>query len=584
MTASRVISRIPGEGLNVIPAVGDGIVFDDTSVKPVGAAAVMPITFVPSWTGTKAELLAQIDDDPTVLVDDGERWAEYVTNVIRLGYPLSYSGFPYINSYHPIAAVGQKVDLRQFGDGCIVGGPDMPVGGRIVKIINTSGATARATDCHIEGLKIDLSRCPPGTLNSVNGLELSGFRKVTVRGCDIYHGEDYDNAGGDAGMFITADNVILVGNRIQGSPDLGIYVSGSFNGLLDNTSMIVTSNTFINCSNSISFKRNYRFIAVAFNYHEGCRNGVGAVDTPTDGSGLGLISGSIGTITGDVFKDMAACCIDLRRTSDWTVSNIIAGGTFGVDKDAVIVNNASIIKLDDADRCRVDFLADVTSTDASHSGIRIQNGSVDNVVSGTVKGIYSGLVEANGDRNEVELLLDAGVTSSGSIFGASTQYRWTKNGVRGFLIGPYDRLEGRMAYGSTVNTTDTVFNASTVGRVIKMQPSGSMIKALLPAGIVNGDRGGVIKWTGSGAGQVQVKDPTDSYIVAVLANVGDQMIWSFDGTTYRVESYSFNSRSMTFVETAAASIPSPPANCYTLFFDTGGALSKKDSAGTVTAI
>lgn len=504
-------------------AVSAGAIVDFLGVTGLTDAASYVRTFHASWTGSKAELLAQIDADPSVLVDDGPRFSAYISDCITKSIPFAYTGQVYVNSYNPVTVAGRNVVLRQFGDGCIVGGPDL--GNRLLKIINTSGGLARLADCHTDGLKFNVEKCAPGALGSVNCLELTGFRNVLVENCDMYHGQFYQTAGGDSGLFLACQNATLRNNRVQGAVDLGFYISGSFNGLTDNSNLIIEGNTFINCANAWSAKRNYKYVSAVGNHYTGCRNGAAMTSTPSDGTGLGTISGSTVIMAAETHKDCGAACIDLRGTQNVQVDCVV-DGTFGQDKDAVQQSNASVIKLDDADGCNIRFTYSGTSTDSSHSAVRIQNGSIDNFVSGVVRGtIANGLLETNGDNNTIELKLGTGVTAPGTIVGTKTQFIYDQDGTRGYLIGTLDRLPGRRPFGGAVNTVSISLGASSVDRIIKMQPPSSPnINAILPSGLPSGSIIGVIKWPGGGSGRVLVRNPANTSSLARL-RVDNDIVW-----------------------------------------------------------
>ncbi|WP_370309322.1 hypothetical protein [Sphingobium abikonense] len=578
-TPARLIARIPGEGANVIPVVGDGVTLDANTTKPTGSGRVLPFSFVPTWTGSEAELKAQIASNPGALVDDAPRFQAYVTQCIRLGWPLDVNGVIYCANQMSFVAVGPRLDIKNIGHAVLVGGPTIT--GRLLKIINTSGATARATDGSLFGINFDIEKMPTGALNSANALEVTGFRRFDIDCCNFYSGDNYQTAGGDSHIFFTNGGGRITRCNFTGAVDLGIYVSGTYNGLQDKEGLLIQGNTFKNCANAWSMKRNFQNWRAIGNWYKGCRNGAGLPGDMTDATGEGLKTGSLGIISGDIHQNCVASCLDFRDTHG-VKADIVVSGTFGVDKDGNQTTSACAVKLDNADGCDITFLYEATSTDSSHSAVRIQNGSVDNRVRGVVMGtIANGLLETNGNNNTVDLKLGATVTAPGTIVGANTQFIYDKQGTREFLIGPYSRLAGRRPFSTTVRTATTTVNLNAVNRTIQFQPADSTVKAILPTGAVNGDEISILRKSGSGAGMVQVRDPGDTATILNLTDAGQIASFRWDGTAWIFVARSVSDRVLTLVPTASSSVATPPTGSVSLFLDSSDSnfLSIKDSAG-----
>lgn len=528
-TGKRDISRIPGEGVNAVGIVGDGVPLTASTQKPTGSGRVLPFSFVPTWTGTEAELKAQIASNPGALVDDAPRFQAYVTQCIRLGWPLDVNGVIYCASQMSFVAVGPRLDIKNIGHAVLVGGPTIT--GRLLKIINTSGATARATDGSLFGINFDIEKMPTGALNSANALEVTGFRRFDIDCCNFYSGDNYQTAGGDSHIFFTNGGGRITRCNFTGAVDLGIYVSGTYNGLQDKEGLLIQGNTFKNCANAWSMKRNFQNWRSIGNWYKGCRNGAGLPGDMTDATGEGLKTGSLGIISGDIHQNCVASCLDFRDTHG-VKADIVVSGTFGVDKDGNQTTSACAVKLDNADGCDITFLYEATSTDSGHAAVRIQNGSVDNRVRGVVMGtIANGLLETNGENNTVDLKLGAAVTAPGTIVGANTQFSYDQQGTREFLIGPYSRLAGRRPFGG-IKTANFTVSLNAVGRTLQIQPAAAAVKAILPNGAVNGDMINFYRHPSSGAGLVQVRNPGDTANVLVLTDPGQYGTVAFDGTAW----------------------------------------------------
>lgn len=545
MTASRVISRIPGEGLNVIPAVGAGIALDANTPQPTAAQAAMPFVFQATFTGTRAQLVALIVSNPGSLTDDSARFSAYLVQAIRLGWPVAYSGCVYINTPIDITVDGRKVELQAMGDGWIVGGPSLNA--PVIKIANSStsgGTAARSVPIIARGFQFDVSKAPYGVLNSVNCFNFSGFRSTTIDGCYFYHGTDFrsGNAGGDSPIFSTSNYVKITNSIFRGAPDLGIYMSGSSTGTVDNVSMFSCGNTFIKCANGIAVKRNYRYLKSVGDHFDGCFNGISAL--PANGTGDAQLCGSRVVVVGPTFRNMGSSCIDPRSSNNWNVIGAVVGGTVGYDLDGLAIADAAVIRIAGTTNSSFDAVIEVEgSTDPTHSAVRIgqhtntQNSvtsqSSGNRVRVTAKGIYNGLLENPGSANNTIELNLVGVTNPYTMQ-SNNGSRVTLNneGARSVITGNADTTPGRWPYG-TLRTVSTTLNLNSMGRTIPFETGAGNLNAVMPPiDPPNGESVRIHKTDASGAGNVLVRDPTNTTTIFTISTAGQIKEFSFDGTNW----------------------------------------------------
>lgn len=537
-----VITAIPGEGLSVVPVVGDGIVLDADTLQPTEAQAATPFVFRASFDGTRAELKALIDSSPGSLVDDAARFSAYLVQAIRLGWPVAYSGCVYINTPIDITVDGRKVELQAMGDGWIIGGPDLDA--PVIKIANSStsgGTAARSVPIIARGFQFDVSKSPYGVLNSVNCFNFSGFRSTMVDSCYFYHGTDFrsGNAGGDSPIFSTSNYVKITNSLFVGASDLGIYASGSSTGTVDNVSMFSSGNVFIKCANGIAVKRNYRYLKSVGDHFDGCFNGISAL--PASGTGDAQLCGSRVVVVGPTFRNMGSSCIDPRSSNNWNVTGAVVGGTMGYDLDGLAIADAAVIRIAGTTNSSFDAVIEVEgSTDASHSAVRI--GQHTNTVNGvtsqssgnrvrvTAKGIYNGLLENTGSTNNTIELNIVGVTNPYTMQSNNgSRVTLNNNGVRSVITGNRDTTPGSWPFGG-INTVSTTLNLSTMDRVIRFETAAGNLNAIMPASAANGDTVRIQKTAASGAGNVLVRDPTNTSTILTISTAGQIKEFSADDT------------------------------------------------------
>jgi len=539
-----LITRIPGEGANVIPVIGSGVVLDANTPQPTAAQAAMPFVFQATFTGTRAQLVALIVSNPGSLTDDSARFSAYLVQAIRLGWPVAYSGCVYINTPIDITVDGRKVELQAMGDGWIVGGPSLNA--PVIKIANSStygGTAARSVPIIARGFQFDVSKAPYGVLNSVNCFNFSGFRSTMVDGCYFYHGTDFrsGNAGGDASLFTTSNYVKFTNNIAQGAPDLPVYASGSSTGTVDNISLFTSGNVFIKCANGIAVKRNYRYLKSVGDHFDGCFNGISAL--PANGTGDAQLCGSRVVVVGPTFRNMGSSCIDPRSSNNWNVIGAVVGGTVGYDLDGLAIADAAVIRIAGTTNSSFDAVIEVEgSTDATHSAVRI--GQHTNTVNGvtsqssgnrvrvTAKGIYNGLLENTGSTNNTIELNIVGVTNPYTMQSNNgSRVTLNNNGVRTVITGNRDTTPGSWPF-SQIFTVSTTLNLSTMDRVVRFETAAGNLNAIMPAGAVNGDTVRVQKTAASGAGNVLVRDPTNTSTIFTISTAGQIKEFSFDGTNW----------------------------------------------------
>lgn len=592
-SGERLISRIPGEGLGVIPYnpassfdTGSASEFLDRNIKEVLATNAL----------TRAAMIAQIVADPTELTDDSAALEAAIRAAITTGQQLRLNGVFYVNTPINIAVNGRRVDLANHGDMWIIGGPDLDA--PVIKIANSAtvgGTAARSVAIRVSGFQFDVSKAPYGVLNSVNCLNFSGFRDTIIDGCYFYHGEDYreGSAGGDAGLFTTSNRVVFKHNTVVGAPDLAVYASGSQTGTQDNISLLSEGNNYIKCANAIATKRNYRYLRSVGDHFDGCYNCITA--SPAGGTGDGQLCGSRVVVTGATFRNIIAKCFDPRSSSNWHGSGVISG-TFGIDLDGATVANAAFIGIAGSENCSFDIVGEVEgATDSTHAAVRITthlnsetgitSTSRGNTVRATVKGIYNGLLEFTPcEKNTVELNL-SGVTNPVTMPTANlTRVTINNDGARSEITGNFDTTPNRAQFTGTIYTANSSLSLGAVGRTVQAQPAASAVQLALPTGAASGDNIDVMKIAGSGAGLVQIRNPANTTTLFNIADVGGTVQMRFNGTDWLpVERY-VSDRVVTLVQTPAASIANPPAVAKTLLIDSAdGLLKTKDSAGAVQA-
>lgn len=540
---ARRTSMLATAGASALPAYGRGKTLNPGTADFGGLAGVTPIGFQSSFPGTLKQLRDTLATDPASLAryDDANRIEDEFLRAAETGHVLAIGSPIYTNQSKVLTLGGRNVAIIGMGNAALVGGPDCAAA--IIKFQNsgTMGQTAaRSVPLYIEGVLFDCSHMQRGTLNSRDCLDMTGLDGFDINRCRFYAGADYriGNSGGDAGIFCAARGIVRH-STFRGFPDLCVYISGSFDGQKDNQSFILFENRYIKSANAVAWKRNARNIRAIGDYIEGCYNGYSGLQA--NGNGDGVLSGSRATIIAPHFHNMISRCIDPRSSDNWLVEGMLVTGTYGVDLDGGIVANVAPVVLSGSRRCRVTGVIDVVSTDPSHAALRIQsnvgNIPTENAVSLTVKGIANGVIETVGDNNEIDMILDADVATPATIAGANTRVSFRQNGVSSLFVGPYDRLPGRTPFSRQVFTTSISISLIARNRIVRFRPDDSNINAILPlANARAGDRIGVTKVAGGGAGFVQVRDPTNSVSLIRLREVGDLVWMVFDGTDWRVDS------------------------------------------------
>jgi len=235
-----------------------------------------------------------------------------------------------------------------------------------------------------------------------------------------------------------------------------------------------------------------------------------------------------------------------------------------------------------------DISTDVTFTASGHSAVRCRSGSVDCVVTGTVKGIYTGFRETGvSDGNDVMLTLDADVVVPFAREGGSTKtrFRYTQGGTRMDIIGGFDRTPGRTPFSPT-NTASINITLDSIDRAVVFQTAGANLNAILPPNAPDGARMWIYKDEASSAHIVQARDPTNTTTISRLMDPGGIVEMVNKGGAWLEANRSRKNGYISIYGSTAALVPSPPANSFNLFLDTDNAnrFSIKDGSGVVTSL
>lgn len=539
------VQAIADKGSTAIKGLGVGRdISIATDADLVGVQAVTPLAFMASWVGTAAALLAQVAVNAAVLVDDGPRLQAAIIKAAELGHDLELPRPVYTNTPINWTVNGKRVHLKCSGNGEIIGGPG--IDGPLIKIANSSssgGTSARSVNCKIVGLKTNMQFVPSDPLSSRDHISVSGFNRVTMIGGESFSGQHYSAAGGDSGMFITANRVIVRDWQFYGMIDLAIYLSGSQGGNLDNRNVLLSGNTYTGCKNAWSAKRNYRYVRSSGEHFERCFNGPSAYAAGGTAGTLGQYAGSVVSVVGATFHDMENRCIDPRGSSNWNVTGMIVSGRFGRDNLNAVVPNACIIGIAGSSNNRFEFVADIDTSvwasDPSHAAVRITtytntlpNPSVTTISTGnsvkaTVKGIYNGLLEfAPCGKNTVELNLTDVANPYTMPNGNGTRLILNNDGARSELVGNFDATPGRTAFGGQVRTASFSISLNAEDRFIQTRPDNALMQAVLPLNAPNGYQIGMVKVPGSGAGPVAFRDPTNSFNIGTPLREVGETIWA----------------------------------------------------------
>lgn len=569
---------------------------DNTSdeAKPVSAAVrkITPKGFTSSWAGTESALLAQIDANPAVLTDDSAALQAAIEDALATGRPLLLNEPIYVNTPMFIQcgalSSGKRLKLVVEGNGIIVGGPD--IDGPVLKIQNsgTIGAVAAGSvDLFVSGLRVTTEKVSYGGLSGHNCMDVTGFRRKHFDNLDFRAGSTYLSPAGDSGLFATGP-IMVTNSRFTGFPDLGVYISGSAGGATFNAHATLANNTYINCNQAWSAKRNYSNVISIGERFIGCYGGPSVLPVTAEATGNSV------TVIGPIFENMVRRCIDARGSQAWNVKGMVVRGTFGIDSAAGVVAGASVVSFEGCSNCDVEGVVHVTGSDPGNTLIRFQdddvNQSTHNRVRLTATGstIGNGVIEGDtSDYNDVELKVSSGVTTLFTLTGANSTVRWVKNGVRGFQVGAFDRLENRRPVSGTLNVASATLTLNAIGQTIRFEPAAAAINAVLPAGATNGDIINLIKTAAAGVGIVSIRDPTNSTTITRILNANDLVTMIYNGVLgeWVPLMRSTTDYSLTLRLVAAANVPTPPAGCKTLFIDsTSLVLRTKDSAGALANV
>lgn len=612
--AIEQIGKIPLLGSTVIPSLGLGFNVDLDTWEPSGIQAVVAIGFSPKWQGTEEGLVALVKSAPEEAeqYNDAVEFETALLNARKKGWPLAWSGAIYINDGIDMVMQGKGIELLGHARASLVGGPrigsDPDITDGLLKFANTSssgGTASRSAIGRVRNIRMNAECMPnsiidPETGNPVTSNDLltfTGFYDVSITYSDFYAGRHYNRSpGGDAANFVSTNKFTLWGNNYTGFRDVAVYVSGSGNGQFDYLGGQIGFCRFYFCANGWAAKRNYQNLRAISNYHEGGRNGEGAL--PATGSGDGLLSASNITSSCAHFHNMANRCIDFRDSHDVTVIAPKITGTFGREITSwdeagqpvyTTLAEADAICFQNVARGRAtDISTDVTFTASGHSAVRCRSGSVDCVVTGTVKGIYTGFRETGvSDGNDVMLTLDADVVVPFAREGGSTKtrFRYTQGGTRMDIIGGFDRTPGRTPFSPT-NTASINITLDSIDRAVVFQTAGANLNAILPPNAPDGARMWIYKDEASSAHIVQARDPTNTTTISRLMDPGGIVEMVNKGGAWLEANRSRKNGYISIYGSTAALVPSPPANSFNLFLDTDNAnrFSIKDGSGVVTSL
>ncbi|MGH6746385.1 right-handed parallel beta-helix repeat-containing protein [Novosphingobium sp.] len=107
----------------------------------------------------------------------------------------------------------------------------------------------------------------------LEGKTYAGIRRATVAEVTCYAGEHWQTAGGDSGIFVSGcSEQIIERNRLIGCRDLGVYASGSADGLLRCLTTI-QHNEFVNSFHGAAIKRSAGASRILGNHAENCVRG-----------------------------------------------------------------------------------------------------------------------------------------------------------------------------------------------------------------------------------------------------------------------------------------------------------------------
>lgn len=476
----EAIARIPGEGAQVIPIDGDGFTLP-VGAQPTALQAILPIYFKSSNIYRTKQAMIDAHIAGATLFDDGPRLAAAVLEAMKKGRPLIVTEPIWCNIGMNVSAEGTSLKIIGLGEGSFIGGPG--VVGPVVKasnIANVNTTLARSIDAIVQNVKFDTRFVPGGNLTTADCLNLNGFRLTHIDQCDFYAADHYyGSTKGDAGAGIRGSRVVVSRCNFFGFLDAGCYLTANPDGSLDNTSALFIGNNYYGCRGGWTAKRAFEYIRSVGEYFDNCFNSFSTAPAGSSNPVTGMTNPARKvSVKGAQIDNPISSAIDLRRAFDSDVDAIISG-TIGRYPDGTSPDQINIVKLLGTSRARVNFIIDNedASIVASTVAVRIERtvnedtgldeGATDNVITGTVRRVNTGLIEGSlCDKNEVTLkLID--VPDQGSASGPLGRYEFSRNGV------PYDRARYRRAprklfdyYHATANDSGWTGEDSWLGAQI----------------------------------------------------------------------------------------------------------------------
>jgi parallel beta-helix repeat protein len=162
---------------------------------------------------------------------------------------------------------------------------------------------------------------------SVASVFYSGIKRAHIEGVTCNAGDHWESAGGDSGIFVGGcAHQTVTGCRMIGNRDLGIYASGSTDGVLQCKTSI-TNNQFINCFFGASIKRSSGDCVIEANDAQNCVSGY--VVSLGVGSGFNRlrISGNTGRNLGIPIRLDLTLGFDVSDNHFTTLGALLEDGT-----------------------------------------------------------------------------------------------------------------------------------------------------------------------------------------------------------------------------------------------------------------
>lgn len=176
----------------------------------------------------------------------------------------------------------------------------------------------------------------------------NGSDRIEVRHATFYHGDHWESAGGDQGIFADGYRSLTVeGCTFIGSRDLGVYASGDGTGVTNGRTRIV-NNTFQNCFFGAAVKRNLKGFEISGNTFKGCVGGINVNEIIGTEPADGVIAGNDFEDTGIWVRVDYGKRITIRDNSGRKFGAADEGGT------AVTVYAAEVLQLNGATYCTVE--------------------------------------------------------------------------------------------------------------------------------------------------------------------------------------------------------------------------------------